>query len=167
MIQLIDKSHQILYQDTKAEGVLATLISATVSHELRNPLSSLIGQIASMDQCFEYFEKLISQIRNENPEVSKMLEDIFYSFHIVGQKITSGVKLIDLFVHDILDYSSLNKGKLHLEKNIEIFDVKQAVNEIIDIQHDKCVIKQIDLKTQFHGFNENEFLIKTDKKRLQ
>ncbi len=70
-------------------------------------------------------------------------------------------------MHDILDYSSLNKGKLHLEKNIEIFDVKQAVNEIIDIQHDKCVIKQIDLKTQFHGFNENEFLIKTDKKRLQ
>ena len=56
-------------------------------------------------------------------------------------------------MHDILDYSILRKSQSQFEKNIEIFDLQQAVNEVIEIQHDKCVNKQIDLITEFNGFS--------------
>lgn len=42
MIQIIDVSDKIFYNEVKAEQEFLSLISATVSHELRNPLSSLI-----------------------------------------------------------------------------------------------------------------------------
>ena len=44
LIQIIDMSDKMLYNEVKAEQSFLTLINATVSHELRNPLASLIGQ---------------------------------------------------------------------------------------------------------------------------
>jgi signal transduction histidine kinase len=43
LIQIIDVSHKVLYNQAKAEQTYLTLVNASVSHELRNPLSSLIG----------------------------------------------------------------------------------------------------------------------------
>lgn len=43
LVQVVDMSDKILYTEVKAEQSFLTLINATVSHELRNPLSSLIG----------------------------------------------------------------------------------------------------------------------------
>lgn len=43
LIQIIDISERVLNNMMKSEKVLLTLINATVSHELRNPLNSLIG----------------------------------------------------------------------------------------------------------------------------
>jgi len=40
---MIDVSDKILYNEVKAEKQFLTLINATVSHELRNPLNSLIS----------------------------------------------------------------------------------------------------------------------------
>ena len=55
MVQVIDVSDKLLYNEMKAEQNLLTLINATVSHELRNPLNSLIGQICSMEGFFGKF----------------------------------------------------------------------------------------------------------------
>jgi len=43
LIQLIDVSDKILYNESKAEQSFITLINAAISHELRNPLNSLVG----------------------------------------------------------------------------------------------------------------------------
>ena len=43
LIQIIDVADKMLYNEVKAEQTFLTLINAAVSHELRNPLSSLIG----------------------------------------------------------------------------------------------------------------------------
>lgn len=43
LVQIMDMSDKMLYNETKAEKSFLTLINAAVSHELRNPLSSLIG----------------------------------------------------------------------------------------------------------------------------
>jgi signal transduction histidine kinase len=45
LIQIIDISHKILYDEIQAEQNLQTLISAAVSHELRNPLNALSGNL--------------------------------------------------------------------------------------------------------------------------
>lgn len=42
ILQIIDVSHKLLYDDIKAEYKFHSLINATVSHELRNPLNSMI-----------------------------------------------------------------------------------------------------------------------------
>ena len=43
MLQIVDVSHKILYNESKAKEVFLIMINAAVSHGLRNPLSSLIG----------------------------------------------------------------------------------------------------------------------------
>jgi hypothetical protein len=43
MICFIDISQKILYDTTKAEGEFLSLINSTISHEMRNPLNSIIN----------------------------------------------------------------------------------------------------------------------------
>jgi hypothetical protein len=43
MVQIIDMSDKMLYNEIKAEKSFLTLINATVSHELVNPLNSIIS----------------------------------------------------------------------------------------------------------------------------
>ena len=52
-------SDKILYNEVKAEQTFLTLINAAVSHELRNPLSSLIGQIVSMEDFLDEFDDVL------------------------------------------------------------------------------------------------------------
>lgn len=44
MLCFIDISQKILYDTSKAEGELLSLINSTISHEMRNPLNSIINQ---------------------------------------------------------------------------------------------------------------------------
>lgn len=44
MICFIDISQKILYDSSRAEGELLALINSTISHEMRNPLNSIINQ---------------------------------------------------------------------------------------------------------------------------
>ena len=48
LVQIIDMSDKILYNEVNAEKSFLTLINAAISHELRNPLNSLVGQMNSM-----------------------------------------------------------------------------------------------------------------------
>jgi len=52
LIQVVDISDKILYGEVKAEHSFLEMINAAVSHELRNPLNSLIGQGTSMKELF-------------------------------------------------------------------------------------------------------------------
>ncbi len=45
---MIDISHRMLYNEAKIFQKFHTMMNATVSHELRNPLNSLIGDISNM-----------------------------------------------------------------------------------------------------------------------
>ena len=43
LVQIIDVSHEILYMDIKSQEHMFTMVNAMVSHELRNPLTSLLA----------------------------------------------------------------------------------------------------------------------------
>ena len=43
MLCFMDISQKILYDTSKAEGELLSLINSTISHEMRNPLNSIIN----------------------------------------------------------------------------------------------------------------------------
>jgi signal transduction histidine kinase len=55
MIQFIDISTSILYDLEKAENKFLSLINAFISHELRNPLNSIVAQ--NMQKRY-YYERL-------------------------------------------------------------------------------------------------------------
>ena len=95
------------------------------------------------------------------------MEQIFQGLNICGKKITSATKFIDFFVHDILDYTILNKNEANFTKDNKVFSAKHAINEISEILEDKTKMKQIKVRTLFVGFENKEFLVKTDQKRFQ
>ena len=57
----------------------------------------------------------------------------------------SATKFIDYFVHDILDYTILNKQEKNFTKNLSILDIREAIKELSDIMLDKIEMKAIDL----------------------
>jgi signal transduction histidine kinase len=58
-------SDKMLYNEIRAEQKFLTLINAAVSHELRNPLNSLVGQIESMNQYFRSFKAILKKTEND------------------------------------------------------------------------------------------------------
>ena len=51
-------------------------------------------------------------------------------------------------------------------KNIEVFDIKEAIDELTDILNDKIKMKNITLEVDLINFDSDNYLIKTDRKRL-
>lgn len=93
------------------------------------------------------------------------LDDIHEGIKASGQKMFSATKFIDYFVHDILDYTILNKQEKNFTKNDVVLDVREAINEIMEIMNDKIEMKAIDIQPYYRRFNE-KFFLKTDFKRL-
>ena len=51
--------------------------------------------------------------------------------------MSSACKFIDFFVHDILDYTILNKDTVNFIKDYKNFDLNIAIDEIKQILEDK------------------------------
>ena len=92
-----------------------TLINAAVSHELRNPLNSLINQAMFLKNYLQDFTKFMSS-QNEveqddnTKKVLKKIETMFRGIDVCAQKMQHATQFINFFVGDILDYSVLNEA---------------------------------------------------------
>jgi len=58
MLCFTDISQKILYDTSKAEGELLSLINSTISHEMRNPLNSIINQCTIMESLLYNLKRL-------------------------------------------------------------------------------------------------------------
>ena len=82
--------------------------------------------------------------------------------------MASATKFIDFFVQDILDYTILNNDENNFTKNITIFNLEIAVDEIVDILNDKVKMKEIKIQVDLVGFKkydrseEFDYTIKSD-----
>jgi hypothetical protein len=56
-------------------------------------------------------------------------------------KLNSSVKFIDFFVHDILDYTILQKDDTNFTKNITVFNIRISIEEILSAFEDKTTMK--------------------------
>ena len=59
--------------------------------------------------------------------LQKHLNEIYGGIYTCGEKLTSAAKFVDFFVHDILDYTILNKDEKNFTKQISVFDINMAV----------------------------------------
>ena len=79
------------------------------------------------------FGKIIYNLKKTDKDqmISKDLVDKLESLHVgiqsSGQKMFSATKFIDFFVHDILDYTILNKQEKNFTKNSSILDIREAI----------------------------------------
>jgi signal transduction histidine kinase len=62
MVQIIDLSQKILFDKMQAEILFHSMITAAVSHELRNPLNSMIGQVFVLNGCLKHLASLIKMV---------------------------------------------------------------------------------------------------------
>jgi len=60
MLSFTDISQKILYDTSKAEGELLSLINSTISHEMRNPLNSIINQCTILAAMGKQFIQILS-----------------------------------------------------------------------------------------------------------
>ena len=78
----------------------------------------------------------------------------------------------------MLDYAVLKGKKQNFTKNIEIFNIKDTIEQILCIMHDKAAMKNIEIDVKYEGFisknirykkevRPDNLLVKTDKKRVQ
>ena len=65
MLQIIDISDSFLYDQSKAKNEFLSLINATVSHEMRNPLNSISAENIHKKELLKELKVLI-----ENKDIS-------------------------------------------------------------------------------------------------
>ena len=63
-----DVSKDILYNKEKSQNVLLSLINATVSHEMRNPLNSINAQNIENKALYEEIEDIIQNHDKIDPD---------------------------------------------------------------------------------------------------
>lgn len=64
-MQFIDISAKIFYDDIKAQEEFMSLITSTISHEMRNPLNSIISECKVMAQHKKELQHLTDLLKNQ------------------------------------------------------------------------------------------------------
>lgn len=67
-------------------------------------------------------------------------------------KLKTSIKSINIMFHNILDFSVLSQNHQDFEKKITLFNIKDSVNEVVEIEKDKIRLKEIDLQVHYFDF---------------
>ena len=143
MLSFTDISQKILYDTSKAEGELLSLINSTISHEMRNPLNSIINQCKIIFAVCQNFKPLL-QNNSLSSTAGFVVQQLAEIYEEVTKSITimnSSSNLLLLNVEDILGYAQLKAGKF--VKNVSKFNIKRAIDEIVSIQRYQADSKNI------------------------
>ena len=130
IITLIDHSAEVEYNKARTEKLIMSMVNATVSHDIRNPLNSINCQNAIMKM---HIERIGDECQNENlhPEIKATLLRLQAKMLASLDLNMCGEKVISFLVDDLLDLGQLRANKFRTtERN---FKIKGPINEIINI----------------------------------
>ena len=157
MLQFIDISKSILYDMEKAHNGVLSMINACVSHEMRNPLNSIIAQNIEKKEVYLELTQLALDFQSKKMNRSKFLKE----HNAIMTKLRSGWKIqqssanvLTFIVQDLLDYAQIKSGKFR--KNIMEFNVINAVEEIMIIQQRKAIDNKIRLHATFENIKSDD-----------
>ena len=112
------------------EKRLLSLINATVSHELRNPMNSIHVQVTEMNILNQRLESLVNDLSFTTLESTKMkFEELFLKYKQSVKIQMSSEELMSFLVNNILDYAQISSGKFRKQYNV--FNVKNCIEEVI------------------------------------
>ena len=123
-------------------------MTQTVSHELRNPLNSIIMQQDSQHVYMKQMKEILADknLQNNLQECKKKIVTIFDDMWESCKISKTSSKLMLYNVEDLLDYGQMESG--NFRKNIQQYDVKKAIQEILNVQNYKASDKKINLFLQ-------------------
>lgn len=132
-----DISDQISMQETR------NLISSTIVHDLRSPMSAVISAILLMNEVLpEGFESPIYD----------------QAFEIAQRNVQRVINLVE----SLLDISKLESGRMQLF--IEEFDLSSVIDDLILEQKTRADFMNIHIQTDFFG---RPFFVKADRNMIQ
>jgi len=107
VLKIIDISKDVLYQREKGEKRLLTLINATVSHEMRNPINSLNSQNIKQTEINAKLMKIIEEDLDNVPikKIRKKLNNVYKEYDETLKVQKSSSKILKYLVNDILDFA--------------------------------------------------------------
>lgn len=130
MLMINEVSTFIWYQRAIGEKKLLEQINAIVSHEMRNPLNSILAMISKII----YYKDLmlVSVSLHAFPEEFRVtftenLREITAS----TLTLESSSKLLDFTVNDMLTLGQIESSKFRL--NLSVFDIREAVKVVMGI----------------------------------
>ena len=148
MLSIVDVSKTILYYEEKQHSDFLSLINATVSHELRNPLNSIyIGNYENQ----KYYES-IKTILNQDEVTIVMKNQLLVIMEKLckGQRtLFSSTKIMKNLIQDLLDFTQIKAGKFRM--NLASFNIRDTIQEIQEIQKRQAESKNITLTAEFNG----------------
>ena len=115
---------------------------ANMSHELRTPLNAIIGFSEALGL------KIFGELSEKQTEY-------------IGDIHSSGLHLLQM-INDLLDLSKIESGKMEL--NIELFDVKKAMQEAVNVVKPLAEKKLIGIKL---NFDDENIKITADRQKFQ
>ena len=92
-----------MYERAKGDKKVLTLINATVSHEMRNPINAIISQNLLQQQINFRIKQLLNNKGGTTAQLQKIIDDNEESVDVLG----SSTKILGFLVNDILDYAQL------------------------------------------------------------
>ena len=137
MFMINDVSTFIRYQRLIGEKKLLEQINAIVSHEMRNPLNSILAMINKI-----IYHKDVILHNIEDPEIRDFLRDLLVEnmdeITACTMTLRASTKLLEFEVSDMLTLAQIESNKFRI--NIVSFDIREAVLEVMEIQKENFEI---------------------------
>ena len=64
MLKVTDVSDSVKYDESKEQNEMLSILNATISHELRNPLNSIVGQNTKKEELYLDMKILVLELAN-------------------------------------------------------------------------------------------------------
>jgi signal transduction histidine kinase len=123
-------------------------VNACISHELRNPLNSIIAQNVEKSSLYNNLNEILTKPKPDTQkciEIIKELQD--------GIKVQeSSANIMSFIVQDMLDYAQIKSDKFR--KVNKQFDIRESVEKVMCIQRQKAKDLGIQFTAEFVNINK-------------
>lgn len=137
MIQFVNISAKVYLREKEAERKLLVLINMCISHELKNPLNSLIALSYLNASLVKKLKQALNDDRSVNiDQLRKTARDILKEIDDCTINQSNDLDLINFILHNFQDYSSIKSGKF--QKKLKKFNICEAVQKVMDLQQSKA-----------------------------
>ena len=137
ILQLIDISPKIFYDDMKAQEEYMNITTSTISHEMRNPLNSIIAQSEIMLGIVDAVRDFIRSIKNViSSDALKRIKTIKTNIRESAEVMSSSAQILTFNVEDVLGMAHIRARKF--KKVAQIFSLNQCIQDIMKLQRLKA-----------------------------